>query len=75
MERSVNTLRSSFGFSIYILDLDAENISRDYLQGLFGSFSFTKAGGGEVQDADTSDGEYQIYEQDSLGEYSDDDDY
>ncbi|KAL6344151.1 hypothetical protein AAG906_031865 [Vitis piasezkii] len=55
--------------------LDAENISRDYLQGLFGSFSFTKAGGGEVQDADTSDGEYQIYEQDSLGEYSDDDDY
>lgn len=58
-----------------MLDLNTENISRDYLQGLFGSFSFTKAGGGEVQDPDTSDGEYQIYEQDSLGDYSDDDDY
>lgn len=73
MQGSVNPLQSSLDFLYLSLDLDAENISRDYLQGLFGSFSFNKAGGDDVQDAGTSDGEYQIYEQESLGEYSDDD--
>lgn len=63
------------------LDIDHENISKDYLQELFGSFPFgagggdAGGGGGEMQDDDPYDGEYQIYEQLSDGHYSDDEDY
>ncbi|KAM7520307.1 hypothetical protein LguiB_019269 [Lonicera macranthoides] len=53
---------------------DRENISRNYLQDLFGSFPFSDAAGGTAfQDADISDGEYEIYEQ--YNGNSDDDDY
>ncbi|KAI3446704.1 hypothetical protein Pfo_003369 [Paulownia fortunei] len=55
--------------------IDHENISKDYLQELFGSFPFRAAGGDELQDADPYDGGYQIYEQYSDGNYSDDEDY
>ncbi|KAK9288664.1 hypothetical protein L1049_017125 [Liquidambar formosana] len=55
--------------------IDGENISRNYLQELFGTFPSTEAGVGKVQDADTSDGEYQIFEHYSDGNYSNDEDY
>ncbi|KAI6701421.1 hypothetical protein NL676_015745 [Syzygium grande] len=48
-----------------------ENISRTYLQELFGSFPFTEHGF-DAQNADGSDGEFQIYEQESEENYSDD---
>ncbi|CAL5375246.1 unnamed protein product [Camellia sinensis] len=52
-----------------------ENISKNYLQELFGSFPSGEVGGGHrLQDADNSDGEYQIYEQYSDGNYSNEDD-
>lgn len=49
-----------------------ENISRAYLQDLFGSFPSAEAHGEEAQNEDGSDGEYQIYEQDSDNSYSED---
>ncbi|PSS35759.1 General transcription factor 3C polypeptide like [Actinidia chinensis var. chinensis] len=52
---------------------DNDNISKNYLQELFGSFPFGEVGGHGVEDAE--DGEYHIYEQYSDGNYSDDDDY
>ncbi|KAL2227983.1 UNVERIFIED_CONTAM: General transcription factor 3C polypeptide 5 [Sesamum indicum] len=55
--------------------MDNENISKDYLQDLFGSFPFGAAGGDEMQDTDPQDDGYQIYEQYSDGDYSDDEDY
>jgi len=48
-----------------------ENISRTYLQELFGSFPSTEHGF-DPQNADGSDGEFQIYEQESEENYSDD---
>ncbi|XP_038710557.1 general transcription factor 3C polypeptide 5-like isoform X2 [Tripterygium wilfordii] len=42
-----------------------ENNSRSYLQELFDSFPSIIGGVDKMQDAETSDGEYQIYEQDS----------
>ncbi|XP_021774749.1 general transcription factor 3C polypeptide 5-like isoform X2 [Chenopodium quinoa] len=50
--------------------LGAENISRNYLQELFESFPSTGASNQQLDGADV--GEYQIYEQDSDGNYSDD---
>ncbi|KAK8283903.1 hypothetical protein V6Z12_D08G124500 [Gossypium hirsutum] len=54
--------------------LDMENNSRTYLQELFGSFPSTGSGTDAIQAADTSDGEYEIYEQFGDDNYSDDDD-
>ncbi|GLT92811.1 hypothetical protein SLE2022_106270 [Rubroshorea leprosula] len=54
--------------------LDIEINSRTYLQELFGSFPSSAAAINKIQDAETSDGEYQIYEQYSDGNFSDDDD-
>ncbi|KAI5671320.1 hypothetical protein M9H77_11684 [Catharanthus roseus] len=54
---------------------DQENISRTYLQDLFGSFRFNGAEQDELREANDSDGEYQIYEQYSDGNYSDDNEY
>ncbi|XP_050376747.1 uncharacterized protein LOC126791048 isoform X1 [Argentina anserina] len=51
--------------------LNMENISRAHLQELFGSFPSPEAGGDIIQDAFTSDEEYQIYEQDSDDNFSD----
>ncbi|KAL6192291.1 hypothetical protein ACLB2K_033382 [Fragaria x ananassa] len=51
--------------------LNMENISRTQLQELFGSFPPPEAGDDNIQDAYTSDEEYQIYEQDSDGNFSD----
>ena len=48
-----------------------ENISRTHLQELFGSFPPPEAGVDNIQNAYTSDEEYQIYEQDSDGNFSD----
>lgn len=45
------------------------DISKTYLQELFCSFPTNEAGGGKAPDGDTSDAEYQIYDN-----YSDDDD-
>lgn len=50
---------------------DCDNISRNYLQDLFGSFPLSETGGPELQE--NSDGEFQIYDQYSDGNYSDDD--
>ncbi|XP_058184245.1 uncharacterized protein LOC131301813 isoform X2 [Rhododendron vialii] len=55
--------------------IDNDNISKNYLQELFGSFPFGGVDGHGLQDADNSDGEYPIYEQFSEGNFSDDDDY
>ncbi|KAL6221467.1 hypothetical protein ACLB2K_009218 [Fragaria x ananassa] len=51
--------------------LNMDNISRTHLQELFGSFPSPEARGDRIQDAYTSDEEYQIYEQDSDGNFSD----
>ncbi|KAH9717980.1 transcription factor IIIC subunit 5 [Citrus sinensis] len=51
-----------------------ESNSRTYLQELFGSFSSTDVDVDKIQDNGISDGEYQIYEQDSDDSYSGDDD-
>ncbi|XP_042000064.1 general transcription factor 3C polypeptide 5-like [Salvia splendens] len=53
--------------------IENDNISKDYLQDLFGSFPFGSAGGNEMQD-DPYDEEYQIYDQDSDGNLSNDED-
>ena len=45
-----------------------------YVQELFGSFPSPEAGGDRIQDAYTSDEEYQIYEQDSDDNFSDEND-
>lgn len=50
-----------------------DNISKSYLQDLFGSFPYNNGGGNEFQDGENSDGEYHIYDQDSDENYSDDD--
>lgn len=60
---------------IHFPDIDHENMSRNYLQELFGGFPFNAAGNNEMPDANTSDGEYEIYEHYSDGNYSDDDEY
>ncbi|KAH9669420.1 transcription factor IIIC subunit 5 [Citrus sinensis] len=54
--------------------LGLESNSRIYLQELFGSFSSTDVDVDKIQDNGISDGEYQIYEQDSDDSYSGDDD-
>ncbi|XP_062082651.1 uncharacterized protein LOC133788969 isoform X2 [Humulus lupulus] len=51
--------------------LNMASISRTHLQELFGSFPSNKGGGDKVQNADISDEEYQILEQDSDGNFSD----
>lgn len=53
--------------------INHENISKNYLQDLFGSFPYN-GGVSQSQDADNSDGEYQIYDQYSDGNDTDDDD-
>ncbi|KAJ9550196.1 hypothetical protein OSB04_014241 [Centaurea solstitialis] len=53
-------------------DANQDNISKNYLQELFGSFPYN-GGSSEFQDAENSDGEYQIYDQNSDQNYSDDD--
>ncbi|XP_021626776.1 general transcription factor 3C polypeptide 5 isoform X4 [Manihot esculenta] len=60
---------------LYYLGIDLEDNSRSYLQELFDSFQPVDGSGDQLQDADTSDGEYQIYEQDDdCGNPDDDDD-
>ncbi|KAK9705948.1 hypothetical protein RND81_07G094500 [Saponaria officinalis] len=54
--------------------LGAENISKNYLQELFGSFPTTERASNQLHGAD-SETEYQIYEQDSDNNNSDDDYY
>ncbi|KAM4105598.1 hypothetical protein ACB094_04G003700 [Castanea mollissima] len=54
--------------------LNMENISRTHLQELFDSFPSTEVGDNNINEANSSDEEYQIYEPDSDGNYSDDDD-
>lgn len=54
-----------------ILDPDWENNSKLYLQELFGSFPVGDLGGDNKQDDNASDGEFQTYELDSDGDYSD----
>ncbi|KAH6819246.1 hypothetical protein C2S51_002849 [Perilla frutescens var. frutescens] len=63
-------------FSLSNTYIENENISKGYLQDLFGSFPFGSAGGNEMQDLDQFDEEgYDIYEQNSDGNFSDDEDY
>lgn len=52
-----------------------ENVSRDYLQDLFGSFPFGVDHQEEDDDAHLTAGEYQIYEQYSDDNYSEDEGY
>lgn len=54
---------------------NATNISRNYLQDLFGSFPFNGAREHELLAANDSDGEYQIYEDYSEGNSDYDDEY
>lgn len=61
-------------FPIQLKDLDTENSSRTYLQGLFDSFPTSEPGlYGDFAVDDGSDGEFQIYEEESEGLYSVDD--
>ncbi|KAL5544199.1 hypothetical protein UlMin_007983, partial [Ulmus minor] len=55
--------------------LNMESISRTHLQELFGSFPSIEGGTDKPQDAGTSDEEYQIFEQDSDENFSDDNNY
>nr|BAF00928.1 hypothetical protein [Arabidopsis thaliana] len=56
--------------------LDTENSSRTYLQGLFDSFPSSEPNlYGDFAVDDGSDGEFQIYEEESEGLYSIDDDH
>ncbi|GMH29693.1 hypothetical protein Nepgr_031536 [Nepenthes gracilis] len=55
--------------------LDGLNISRSYLQELFGSFPMADSGASHLSKDADSHGEYQIYEQDSDDNNSDDDYY
>ncbi|KAG6413105.1 hypothetical protein SASPL_125806 [Salvia splendens] len=66
-------VRPDLRYPILHLDIENDNISKDYLQDLFGSFPFGSAGGNEMQD-DPYDEEYQIYDQDSDGNLSNDED-
>ncbi|CAN1130711.1 General transcription factor 3C polypeptide 5 [Linum perenne] len=52
--------------------METDTNSNNYLQELFYSFPTTEPGAGKIHDADSSDGEYQILEQDD-DNYSDDD--
>ncbi|XP_017219153.1 uncharacterized protein LOC108196397 [Daucus carota subsp. sativus] len=52
-----------------------QNISKNYLQELFGSFPISDAGGSVLADTANSDDEYPIYEQYSDINYSTDDEY
>ncbi|KAK6928942.1 Transcription factor IIIC subunit 5, HTH domain [Dillenia turbinata] len=54
---------------------DGNNISKNYLQELFGSFPFSEANELGGQDYGVEDEEYEIYEQDSDENYLEDDDY
>lgn len=49
-----------------------ENISRTHLQELFDSFPSNEARDDKLHNVNMSDEEYQIYEPDSDGNYSDD---
>ncbi|XP_077238387.1 uncharacterized protein LOC143879737 [Tasmannia lanceolata] len=57
-----------------------ENFTKNYLKEIFGSLPFTEEGGneggsdGKLQNIDMSDGEYEIYGQDSGDNYFDGDD-
>ncbi|PIA40884.1 hypothetical protein AQUCO_02400147v1 [Aquilegia coerulea] len=51
-----------------------ENISKNYLQELFGSFPSTEAGRNKDPEAEGSDAEYQIFEHDSGDNNNDSDD-
>ena len=66
-------VRPDLRYPILHSDIENDNISKDYLQDLFGSFPFGSAGGNEMQD-DPYDEEYQIYDQDSDGNLSNDED-
>ncbi|KAL6952882.1 hypothetical protein U1Q18_044076, partial [Sarracenia purpurea var. burkii] len=55
--------------------IDNDNISKNYLQELFGSFPFGEVSGDGLQNVDNSDGEYEIYEQYSDDNDSDEDGY
>lgn len=69
-------LSEIFCIVLYYLGIDLEDNSRSYLQELFDSFQPVDGSGDQLQDADTSDGEYQIYEQDDdCGNPDDDDDW
>ncbi|GKC54092.1 hypothetical protein Tco_1076837 [Tanacetum coccineum] len=57
-------------FPICCLDINQENMSKNYLQELFGSFPYN---GGSQENAENSDGEYQIFDHDSDGNISNDD--
>lgn len=57
------------------IDIENENISKGYLQDLFGSFPFGSDGGNGMQDLDPYDEEYHIYDQDSDENFSNDEDY
>ncbi|PHU07602.1 hypothetical protein BC332_24091 [Capsicum chinense] len=52
-----------------------DNVSRDYLQELFGNFPFSTAGVDEEVQDDQSLGEYQIYDEYNDGSGSEDEDY
>lgn len=60
-------------FPIRNPDLNVESISRTHLQELFGSFPSAEAGGDQTLEAGISDEEYQIFEQDSDGNFSNED--
>ncbi|XP_057806849.1 uncharacterized protein LOC131021609 isoform X1 [Salvia miltiorrhiza] len=60
-------------FSLPDTYIENDNISKDYLQDLFGSFPFGSAGANEMQD-DPYDEEYQIYDQDSDDDFSNNED-
>ncbi|XP_057767251.1 uncharacterized protein LOC130987660 [Salvia miltiorrhiza] len=60
-------------FSLPDTYIENDNISKEYLQDLFGSFPFGSAGGSEMHD-DPYDEEYQIYDQDSDDDFSNDED-
>ncbi|WOH07919.1 hypothetical protein DCAR_0727354 [Daucus carota subsp. sativus] len=61
--------------SYMFLDTGQQNISKNYLQELFGSFPISDAGGSVLADTANSDDEYPIYEQYSDINYSTDDEY
>lgn len=69
------TLEMAGEESNFSLQPDAyqENVSKNYLQELFCSFPFSEAVGNEIQDVENSDEEYQIFEELSDGNHSDED--
>ncbi|KAG5569286.1 hypothetical protein H5410_059052 [Solanum commersonii] len=60
--------------SLDLVNTNHDNVSRDYLQELFGNFPSSTAETDEVQDDQTL-GEYQIYDQYNGDSYSEDEDY